>query len=613
MRLKGTSIFDTSQGSGNRWLLYGFAATVVLSLLPFFKVGFTTSDDLQYFVTAQQSWQYWLMDHRAYAEGQGRFYFLITKFFYYVPYLADNFLVAKLIQYATLLGCYLMLGYIVSRIVRSRTIGIMTFLLLIFNTVVTRMVYFIAITAYPFYFTFSFLIFLYGVLLMVNHYQRGSKRNLMWAGVLFFIAALFYENYVVFTLLCALYVFLRHLRRDRITRMWSNASLWREAAPLLLSVVVYTAIYVGYRHWLTATMPDTVSYNGAQLANGGNFSLDKFFKVVTHLTLVALPGQSYFQNKSIIAENSLLLKGLNNNTLYLLTHSSAIVMVNALLQCILFAVLCRRIDVRKHSWRKLLAVLAGAVVFAFSANVLVAVTPKYQEWSDWLRGYVTSFYSYFGVALAISILVVLTLKLVSNPRWNKLLRGFWAVLAFLFAVIIGTSNEHLSREWQRSQNRFVVIDEMAREGFFDTLPDNALLYTFPLRNTSPSAGYICESNNNLENYINLRAGRKFRYACDSVTLNQKRTESPSSPCYVLGARETKKANELLVSVADSTEATCFYLSPTKSFNLFYKDGDMWRKEKVTANNRHRKVTQVRIEGAAVDPESFYISNMMENG
>ena len=164
MKLKGTSIFDTSQGSGNRWLLYGFAATVVLSLLPFFKVGFTTSDDLQYFVTAQQSWQYWLMDHRAYAEGQGRFYFLITKFFYYVPYLADNFLVAKLIQYATLLGCYLMLGYIVSRIVRSRTIGIMTFLLLIFNTVVTRMVYFIAITAYPFYFTFSFLIFLCGVL-----------------------------------------------------------------------------------------------------------------------------------------------------------------------------------------------------------------------------------------------------------------------------------------------------------------------------------------------------------------------------------------------------------------------------------------------------------------
>ncbi len=597
--------------SSDKWLLFGFVVTVILSLIPFFKVGFTTSDDLQYFVTAQQSWQYWLMDHRAYAEGQGRFYFLITKFFYYVPYLADNFVVTKLIQYTTLLGCYLLFAHIVYRIFRSRTIGLMTLLLLVFNTCVTQYKYFIAVTAYPFYFTFSFLIFLCGVLLMVNHYQRGGRWKPLWAGLLFFVASLFYENYLVLTLLVVLYVFLRHLRRDGIGRMWSNTAFWREIVPMALSVVVYTAIYVGYRHWLAVAMPEMNTYNGAQLADGDNFSLNKFFRIVTRLTLVALPGHNYFHSKSIIAENSLLLRGLYNNPGYMLTHSSAIVIVNALLQSILFVLLCRRMDMRQYSWRKLLAVLAGALFFAFSANALVAVTPKYQEWSPWIRGYVTSFYSYFGVALAMAVLVALTLKMVSRPKWNRLIRGSWTILIFFFAVLIGSSNEHLSREWQRSQNRFVVVDEMARSGYFDTLPDDALIYTSALHSTSNTASYICESSRDVENYIDLRARRKFHYASDSASLSQKKAELPSSPCYIFGARESKKANELLVAVADSTGATCFYLSPAKSFNLFYKDGDEWRRDSVVADNKHRKVIRVRVDGEAVDPESFYVSNMID--
>ncbi|MBR3529011.1 MAG: hypothetical protein IKN84_05045 [Bacteroidales bacterium] len=611
MKHRDSRLFDFSQESGDWWLLFGFVATIILSLLPFFKVGFTTSDDVQYFVTAQQSWQYWLMDHRAYAEGQGRFYFLITKFFYYVPYLADNFLVAKLIQYATLLGCYLMFAYLVYRICRSRTMGLVTLLLLVFNTCVTRLNYFVAVTAYPFYFTFSFLIFMCGVLLLVNHYQRGSRWNPVWAGLLFFVSALFYENYVVFILLVALYVFLRHWRRDGITHLWRSATFWRELAPMVLSAVVYVALYVGYRHWLVSTMPEAALYGGAQLSDGDGFSLSKFFRLVIRLTLIALPGQTYFHGRGLIADNSLLLGGLRSNPFYLMTHASAIVIVNALLQCLLFVLLCRRLDVRQYAWRKLLAVLAGAMLFAFSANMLVAVTPKYQEWSGWLRAYVTSFYSYFGVALAMAVFVVLTLKMVSNQRGIRLLRGFWAFLIFFFAIIIGTANEHLSREWQRSQNRFVVIDEMAREGYFDTLPDDALLYTEALHTTSRTAYSICEGTIDVENYIALRAGRKFHYAIDSAALEQRRAEFPSAPCYLLGASEVQKGNGLLVTVADSTGADCFYLSPVKHFNLFYKDGDRWHRVTVGSDNKHRKVTKVRVEGGAIAPDSIYVSDMIE--
>ena len=69
----------------------GLAVTAVLTLIPFFSVGFTTADDFQYYNTAQTSWQIWMADAKIYAESTGRFYFLVTKVFYYVPYLIDSF------------------------------------------------------------------------------------------------------------------------------------------------------------------------------------------------------------------------------------------------------------------------------------------------------------------------------------------------------------------------------------------------------------------------------------------------------------------------------------------------------------------------------------------
>ena len=83
-------------------LIYAaLAATALISLLPFFKVGFTCSDDFQYFITAQHP-EIWVGDAMVYARDAGRFYFLITKFFYYIPYLIDNFAYTKAIDYISM-------------------------------------------------------------------------------------------------------------------------------------------------------------------------------------------------------------------------------------------------------------------------------------------------------------------------------------------------------------------------------------------------------------------------------------------------------------------------------------------------------------------------------
>ena len=591
------------------WFVAALLATALLHLLPFFKVGFTTSDDVQYYVTAQQSWQYWLMDHQCYAEHQGRFYFLITKFFYYIPYLADNFAVAKAVQYITLLTSYILFAYLTYRILRSQAIGLLTLLLLVFNTCVNKAGYFIAVTSYPFFFSFSFIIFLSGVLLLVNYYQRGGRWQPMWASALFFVSALFYENYLVFILLIAAYIVVRNLRRNGVRRLWTKSSFWRELLPMVIAVVAYVAIYIGYRRWLAATMPEVAFYSGASLSDGRGFDMGKFFRVIVRCTTVALPGQNYFLSKHMVADNALSLSGFRNNPWFILTHSSVSVVVTALLQSGLLVWILRRSKFENTSWHRLAAIFFGALLFAFSANALIAVTPKYQDWSSWLWGYVTSFYSFFGIAAALGALVAITVKLVRHVLWRRVVCGLWTFLFFFTSVIIGFGNEHLSREWQRSQLRFVAIDEMAEDGAFDDLPANALLYTEGLHTISSTSYAITEGTMDMENYIELRSGRKFDYAIDSASYAEKLAENPDAPCFHINAITTQKSNELLVSIAGKHGANCFYLSPHKSFNLFYKDGDTWVKKAVVSEHPHRKATQVRLRGNAIDPTSFYVSNM----
>ena len=107
--------------SGKTLLFILFGVTVVITLIPFFRVGFTTGDDLEYYLT-------WLIgdlftNANIYAHGAGRFYFLITKPIYSLPYIGDNFFLTKVIQYASLLLSFVLFALLVSKIFKSNKLG----------------------------------------------------------------------------------------------------------------------------------------------------------------------------------------------------------------------------------------------------------------------------------------------------------------------------------------------------------------------------------------------------------------------------------------------------------------------------------------------------------
>ena len=564
------------------WFL-AYAATAVLTLLPFFHVGFTTSDDFQYFNTAQQNWDYWMMDAEAYAHGAGRFYFLITKIFYYVPYLFDSFVWAKFVQYSSLLACYLLFTYLVIRIFKSQRLGALTLLLLIFNTAIDSG-RFCPPTAFNFYFHFSFLLFMLGVLLFLNYTERKGYWRVIISAILFLCAYLFYETYLIFALLFCAYILIRNWKQFGFVYMLKNKQLYQELIPYFIVSVAYVGCYVGYRQYLVRTIPDFHLYEGAALS--ANFSLSHFFRIIYQCTIYTLPGRIYSLDTAMVAENSLFIAGHYDNLFFILTHASAVAYINALIQCGILWFLTYKTDFQKLSWKKILIGILVALAFAFSAHTLIAIADKYNaDWYRSMKAYVTTFYSYFGMMLAIALVVGASLKAVSSATVKKIIVLGWCVLLFGFSIVNTYTNEHLSRAWERSQNRMTVIQLMAQDGFFEKIPEGALIYTEALHHTSDLGFSICNNTFDLEKNINWRAGKNFSFSQDLQTLFNDLTSKQEAPLYFIQAVENQKNNELLVvfshiSQIDSTnilkslsdDADIFYYSPTKNYTLFYTLG-----------------------------------------
>ena len=592
----------------------------VLMAIPLFDIGFNTSDDFQYYVTAQQSWDYWAMDHYYYAIT-GRFYFLITKYFYYVPYLPDNFLAAKVIQYGTLYGAYLLFVYLVGRVLHSRKAALITLLLLLINTVAAPPNYFIAVASYPFYFTFSLIIFLLGCLMYVNHYQRPEGERRLWrpwvGGLLIFISFLFYETYLIFAMMLGLYVIVRHWRREGLAPMLRKRATYHETLPLLVAAIVYVAIYMGYRIYLQhigLSFYDGTSFNAA------TFSLSNFWQVMYKCATIALPGQIFFHKKGLIADYSLLPGGHSNSPLSIMGHASPTTWICALLAAGLLWWLTKKPSTL--SWRQIVKTVVVGTAIALFAHTLIAVSEKYNaDWASWMKGYVTSLYAYFGVALVLMAAVTASLKGMRHTGWRKVLRILWCCILFYFTLLNGYTNEHMARALACNKNRVEILNHMGRSGYFDALPEDAIVYTDALHRFSQMAFAIANDTEDIEDLINLRCKHKLRCTDKYEKLKEYAADTPEAPFYFINAIEAKKTGELLVVLAqveglpDSPEeartshADLFYLSPEKSYTIVYTSASGTHLKTVEAPKREA-ITHSTLDDEGINPWEIVVSDMM---
>lgn len=602
-----------------------YAVTMLITLLPFYNVGFTTADDFHYYITAQEGVSSWLADAEMYARSSGRFYFLLTKYFYYVPYLIDHFAWAKLVQLSTLLACYFLFSYVISRIFKSQKLGAFTLLFLIFNTAIGGGMHYPP-AAYPFYFSFSFMIFLTGILLFIKYTETGKSGYLWGAASLFFTSYLFYENYLLFSLFFCCYLLFRNGHRLGWTKILKNKTFYKEMLPFVLSILFYIIIYFAYKQYIIHTTNPEYTYGGIALA--GNFSISHFFTILNKCTFYVFPGRIHYLNLERITINSLSINGFYNNFLFILGHASALAYVNALIQCLILYFLIQSIDTQRISWKQIIISVIVAGLVAYLSHVLIAISEKYNaEWYGWMEGYVTSFYSYFGIMFMFAMIVVAGIKAFKSGAPKFIFSLLICCTFFYFSVENTFTNEHLSREWQKSQNRIKVLDLMSAENYFQTIPEGAIIYTEDIHNTSFIGLMLCNGTRDFENFIALKSHRSYLFAINERELIQLSKEHPDRPIYYMQTTESKKNCELLmacshISQTDTNEvrrsvadaADIFYYSPTKDYLLFYRinnhtDSAETKSISIISSNKHKTLTHVSIQNNNMDPFGFSISNM----
>jgi len=567
--------------SGKTLLFVLLGLTVIITLMPFFRVGFTTGDDLEYYLT-------WLVgdlftNANIYAHGAGRFFFLITKPIYSFPYIGDNFFLTKLIQYASLLLAFVLFAITVSKIFKSTELGLLSFLILFVPLSVTPD-YYIPVISYPLFFTFSFSLALLSLLSLLSYFETGKNKFLIVSALLFAVTVLFYETYLLFLLFTGIFIFVRSCRQRGTLNTFKSKPFYKEIMPFVAIGIIYLIVYFSFR---AAIRTPEGFYSGSSFSKDFNWA--NFIKILFKYNNGALPTKIYHLNQDIISANSLLAEGHKNNFWYILTHSSLLWIVNAIIQAILFFFILLK-NKTAISWKKIGLGILFSFLFAIFAHFLVAIAEKYNSEYAYLNGYVTTFYSYFGITLLFSLVLFGFYKIASNKKWLQYpILAIMTCLVFYISIVTSYSNDHLSRDWQHSHNRFNLINEMSKEKVFDGIPENALIYSPDLYETCSFSGKnVCNQNFKWEVYIDLKSGRKYNVCRYPEELLKKMAEKPEAAIYRLIKRENIKNNDVLAVVAKidkkslnlqdteniftntiCDEADIYFYSPKNKFTINY--------------------------------------------
>ncbi len=606
-------------------LLYGllFVVVAVISLIPFFGVGFTTGDDIDFYLTTRGGIRDMMQAASWTAATQGRFYYLLTKYFYSVPYWVDNFYFTKVVQHGALLVAYCVFAYLTWKVMKSKALSATLLLLLIAFTPISCN-HHLPFIAYPFFFAFSFTLLMCSVLMFIKYTEGGKYGWAIGSAVVAFVAMLFYEQYVVFLVLFWLYIAARNWRRAG-KGVLKDRTFYREAMPLLLAVLTYVAIYAVYRISVTAG-DDTNPYYGRGAAAGA-FSLGHFFVLLYRCTELMLPTQIFFFQHSDMGVNTLLTGGSKDGLWFALTHAPAVTYLCAMIVAGLAVAFVK--DVRL-SLRNIWTGIGAALLLAFASHVLIAAVRKYNmDWYGWMKGYVTSYFAYFFLMLALLLLLIYVDKVARHRKAiSTAVRCCLFLLVAGATIVTGYSNDNLSREWMRSQNRFAVLDELIHAKYFDALPENSLVCNGDLYWSTQWGKHITSVDvRTMDHYIEQKTGRRYCWAHSREELTALMHEHPEEKAYYMKAAETVKGCEYMLAISEierhedtaadavrlvARRCDVFYYSPTKDYRLIYKDAaSEWKLVNVVNENNNQRLTHVVLDSCAILPDSLLITNMQQ--
>jgi hypothetical protein len=624
---------------GNRSVFYLlFFIIALITFYPLLFTGFATADDLHYFMVSRRGlvWE----DTALFAKVAGRFYFYLVKPMYNMAYLIDNIVVIKAFHFVPLVLCFLYFARIIRKLTNSTNLSWLFLLLFLATMQISR--HTSLFVAYPFYFTFSFLLLLMAFDLLLRFYTHNKKRDLWLSAFLFFLGLLFYETYIFFILFVMLAAVWQYSEKpmqlnDRIRR------LLRELLPYLLFGFLYLAVYFTYRYFYPS------HYDGTSFAKSG-ISFASFFKVLWKLSLTSFPLMVYENSHHVFWEKSELLNGYSPVLLNLILSAKIEWLAKGILVAFAGFYLMKYLPVL--TWKRIWSLTIVAILLIFMPHVPLAITEKYIFYvsEGGMIGYVTTFFSFFGTLLFITMMLAILMKIFDFSRMMKTAAiSVFIFGLFLCSVITDFSNYTIAKDIRSANLRFHAMDELVKTDVFKTIPANTPFFAKTMWDSpSISAPNITEQDFNWYEYLEYKTGNIYPVGRDTKVFLEHIRYRKETPWF-LGMRQAAKSEEICLVMAPlenmnstdsvvsefSGKATVLYYSSYKAFTVSFKvtgDGQAGMtpiqinhiKDEVPVNKtveitifntkKGNPATIFTIQFPGIDLNSIIISNMvrMEN-
>ncbi|MDI9535837.1 MAG: hypothetical protein QM212_07635, partial [Bacteroidota bacterium] len=203
-------------------------------------------------------------------------------------------------------------------------------------------------------------------------------------------------------------------------------------------------------------------------------------------------------------------------------------------------------------YKKLGLGILFSLLFAFLSHSVLAMAEKYNTVdAATIKGYVTSYYSYFGIWLAILLFAIIIYKLVKKNKYLKYTTIVLFSAAFAYVSIVNSySNRVMARGWEQSQIRFSAINEMIEKEAFKDCPYGSLIYS-PDMYWSDILGYVLVAQGfNWGTYVNIKSGTQLNIISSADRMIEAHYELPDAKIYRLVKIHTSIDNDVLFVLAE---------------------------------------------------------------
>lgn len=425
-----------------RLLFWGVISLLgMIALYPLNRVGIVTGDDFGYMI--------WSLDHFlegsiAYAKSTGRFYFILVQWVYKIPYLFDHHLYFHTMLILPILASFILFVTLIHRIFKNQFITLLTalFITLFYQISGGHS----ASAAYPFYFSFSFSLIIGSLHLLYSYIQGGRYYLLLTSALLFGIATVFYESYLVYYLLIFIFIIHRY-SWSSLKEKKKRVLLYKELVPFIFFGILYLTTYYLY------FMSTPSQYGGNSFASQFNLSL--FLKALGTMTLYTFPFSTLFDYHFFITESSTQYNQSFNLYQVLFTEASMVAYVKAIIATALFLILTRKNPINMDK-KRLLVVALIALFFIIAPHLPLALSEKYSNHIQ--TTYVTTFFAFFAMILFLFTMIAFLLQWGAVKKWrNRLILGFLTLFIFISTLSIQFVNERITDDLAIGEKRLTHL------------------------------------------------------------------------------------------------------------------------------------------------------------